>query len=94
MAPAGPDDLRQRSIAATHEIATVVREICDLIAAPRTERDERWHARRSALEERKVALVVECEHIAAARARRPPPAVAPRAVPDPARPSDVREVRP
>jgi hypothetical protein len=93
MAPADPHDLRQRSIAATHEIATVVREIRDVIAVPGAERNERWHARRAALEERKVALVVECEHIAAARPRLQP-AAAPRAVPDPAHLSDVREVRP
>jgi hypothetical protein len=75
----GTDDLRQRSLAATREIATVVREIRELAATPWTDRDERWHHRRTELEARKSALVAECQHIEAMRSRpqdnpRPPDA--------------------
>lgn len=61
------DDLRQRSLAATREIATVVREIRELAATPWTDRDERWHHRRTELEARKAALVAECQDIEAMR---------------------------
>jgi hypothetical protein len=66
-APSGRDDLRQRSLAATREIATVVREIRELAATPWTDRDELWHQRRTELEARKATLVAECQDIEAMR---------------------------
>ena len=71
-----PDHLRRRSMAATREIAAVVREIGELLAVPWDERDERWQARRVVVEARKGVLVAECQDIAAMRARQhdvPPP---------------------
>jgi hypothetical protein len=65
--PSGTDDLRQRSLAATREIATVVREIRELATTPCTDWDERWHHRRTELEARKAAFVAECQDIEAMR---------------------------
>jgi hypothetical protein len=61
--------LQQRSTAATREIATVVRENRELLTAPCTDGDERWHNRRTALKARKAALVAECQDITAMRPR-------------------------
>ena len=65
-----PDHLRHRSMAATREIAAVVREIRELFGVPWDLRDERWKARRSAVDARKTALVAECQDIAALRGGR------------------------
>jgi hypothetical protein len=86
-------DLRLRSTATTNEIATVVREIRALVAVPRAERDERWHARRAELEARKAALVAECQDIATTRAR-PEPDPASRLAAVVSQPAGVREVQP
>jgi hypothetical protein len=64
-----PADLQQRSTAATREIATVVRDIPELLTAPCTDGDERSHNRRTALEARNVALVAECQHVTAMQPR-------------------------
>ncbi len=63
------NDLRERSLVATREIAAVLREIRELFAVPWHARDERWAARRAVTEARKSALVAECEAIGAARRR-------------------------
>jgi hypothetical protein len=55
--------------ATADEIATVVREIRELLTTPCTDRDEPWHNRRTALEARNAALVDECQDIAAMRPR-------------------------
>jgi hypothetical protein len=86
-------DLRLRSTATTNEIAAVVREIRAMVAVPRAERDERWHARRAELDARKAALVAECQDIAAARAC-PEPEPPRRITGVVSRPADVREVQP
>jgi hypothetical protein len=91
MAPADPEHHRQRSIAATQEIASVVREIRELVAVPWAERDERWQARRTALDARKAALVAECQDIATMRAR-PEPDPPSRVTPEHRGPADTREV--
>ncbi len=86
------DELRQRSMATTREIAAVVREIRELLAVPSAGRDEDWQARQTALVARKAALLAECEDIAATRERcqhhpQPPP---PHDSPGPAAAREVR----
>jgi hypothetical protein len=77
---------------ATREIATVVREIRELLATACNDRVERWHNRRAPLEARKAALVAECQDIAAMRPRwqhNPQPVDA-----HPANPAVAPEVQP